>query len=269
MNTSKHDASARERRVTRMGSGLHGQIVNTLGQEIIDGSAATGSLMNADELVERFGVSRSVVREALRTLGSLGLVEARPQVGTRVLPPEAWDLLSPQVVTWRARGLQYESQLRELLELRHGVESSAAELAARRASDESGTQLVELAAHMRAAFEAGNADQFYAHDAEFHRLVLKSAGNIVIAQLAETISAAFNARRNNRSSPGAHTVSAEAVAQHEELANAIRGRDERGANQAVRDLVLHSIRELEDQQEVTRRLSAALQAARDARAEAR
>lgn len=251
-----------------MGSGLHGQVVNTLGQEIIDGSAETGSLMNSDELVERFGVSRSVVREALRTLGSLGLVEARPQVGTRVLAPESWDLLNPLVVTWRARGFQYESQLRELLELRYGVESSAAELAARRASDESGARLVELAALMRAAFEAGNADLFYEHDAAFHRLIMESAGNMVIAQLAETISAALNARRENRSSPGARTVDAEAVTQHEDLANAVRNRDEQGATKAVRDLVLYSIRELEEQQEITRRLNAAFDAARDSRTEA-
>src|SRR5699024_11256494 len=132
VSTRNHDASARERRVTRMGSGLHGQIVNTLGQEIIDGSAATGSLMNADELVERFGVSRSVVRECLRTLGSMGLVEARPQVGTRVQPRSNWDLMNPKVVYWRGRGPDYITQMSELLELRMGIESTAAHLAAQR-----------------------------------------------------------------------------------------------------------------------------------------
>ncbi|MFD5224272.1 FadR/GntR family transcriptional regulator [Microbacterium sp. NPDC058342] len=245
-----------------MGSGLHGQIVSTLGQEIIDSVAPTGTLMYADEVVERFGVSRSVVREALRTLGSLGLVEPRPQVGTRVLPPSSWDLLSPQVVTWRARGNQSEHQIRELLELRLGVESTAAELAAQRGSDEDADRLVEVARLLRSAFEEGDSRRFYEHDAEFHSIVLAGAGNIVIAQLAETISAAFDARRDDNR-PGAHAVSAEAVVLHERVAQAIRAREGERASQAVRELVRYSVQELNDRLELTRRLEAEIQIARE------
>jgi ribosomal protein S25 len=75
--------------------GLHARVVNTLGREIVAGSIAAGDFVNLDRLSERFAVSRSVLREALRVLQSLGMVEPRQRVGTQVLPRQAWDLFSP------------------------------------------------------------------------------------------------------------------------------------------------------------------------------
>src|SRR5690625_555429 len=77
----------------RVGTGLYAQVVDVLGREIVNGDIEPGTIVYADQLCERLGVSRSVIREGVRTLSSMGLVEARPQVGTRVLPPEHWDVL--------------------------------------------------------------------------------------------------------------------------------------------------------------------------------
>ena len=68
-----------------MGTGLYGHVVDVLGQAIVDGTMHTGQVVYAEQLCEQLGVSRSVVREGLRALSSMGLIEARPQVGTRVL----------------------------------------------------------------------------------------------------------------------------------------------------------------------------------------
>jgi len=64
---------------------LHQHVVDTLGVRIIDGTLATGATIFADSVAAEFGVGRSVVREALRVLESLGLVTATRRVGTRVL----------------------------------------------------------------------------------------------------------------------------------------------------------------------------------------
>src|SRR5690625_341784 len=114
----------------RVGTGLYAQVVDVLGREIVNGDIEPGTIVYADQLCERLGVSRSVIREGVRTLSSMGLVEARPQVGTRVLPPEHWDLLNPYVVTLRREGPGYVNQMKELLVLRLGIEHATAGLAA-------------------------------------------------------------------------------------------------------------------------------------------
>ena len=78
--------------------GLHARVLNSLGQQIVDGGYPTGDILNLDLISAEFAVSRSVLREALRVLQSLGLVEPRQRVGTQVLPRASWDLMHPQII---------------------------------------------------------------------------------------------------------------------------------------------------------------------------
>src|SRR5258708_21024445 len=110
---------------------LHARVVDDLGEAIIAGRLTEGTVIDLSAVEQRLGVSRSVVREALRVLANLGLVEARHKVGTRVLPRSQWNLLHPQVITWRAGAADGDAQLRDLLQLRLAVEPLAARLAAR------------------------------------------------------------------------------------------------------------------------------------------
>ena len=91
MSFNEHGAHSWRRPLS---GGLHSYVVNELGGEIAQGKLAPNEIINVNGLCERFGVSRSVVRESLRALESLGLVKARPQVGTRVMALENWDLLN-------------------------------------------------------------------------------------------------------------------------------------------------------------------------------
>ena len=220
----------------RIGSGLYAIVVEELGQEIVDGTLPTGSLLNAEQICERFEVSRSVVREATRTLGSMGLVEARPQVGTRVLPSTCWDLLSPQVVRWRGQGNGYLDQMRELLELRLGLESTAARLAAHRLSAESAQEVLERALEMQAAYQDDDGARFFEADAAFHRLILSGTQNSVIAQLADTVGTTLDIRGHD-TRPGIRDLNAEAVEKHVELARAILAREETRAQALALELV--------------------------------
>jgi DNA-binding FadR family transcriptional regulator len=173
--------------------GLHAQVVNTLGQEIVDGSIAPGDILNLDRLSERFTVSRSVLREALRVLQSLGMVEPRQRVGTQVLPRPLWDLFSPQIIQWRGIG-DYFAQMREMLQLRLGIEPVAARLSAGRMTDAERAGVARAAASMVEADIARDGRRFLEADVEFHTLILQGSGNAVMGHFAGTVAALLRTR---------------------------------------------------------------------------
>jgi DNA-binding FadR family transcriptional regulator len=232
------------KRRSRIGNGLYARVVDALGQEIIDGLLPVGSLVFADALCERLGVSRSVVRESIRTLSSMGLLESRPQVGTRVLPPTEWDLLNPHVVRWRAQGPGYVEQMRQLLELRLGIEEAAARIAADRMSAGDAEAMLSAGFRMRDALDADDAVAFFDADARFHRILLEGTDNAVIAQLADTFGAALSVRGTD-SRPGMHDRTLESVERHLALARALVHRDADGARAAALDMVRATLTEFE------------------------
>lgn len=82
--------------------GLHGQIVEHLGSQIVSGAIKPDALLQTEQIGAAYGASRTVIREALRVLENKGLIFARPNVGTHVRPLEQWNLLDADVVRWRA-----------------------------------------------------------------------------------------------------------------------------------------------------------------------
>ena len=102
-------------------SGLHARVLDRIGLAICSGDPAAGSLLYIDDLAERYAVSRSVVREALRVLSSMGMVASRRRVGTLILAPSEWNLFDPQVIRWRMATQGRKEQLRSLTELRAAV----------------------------------------------------------------------------------------------------------------------------------------------------
>ncbi|CAM5503415.1 FadR family transcriptional regulator OS=Streptomyces tendae OX=1932 GN=GUR47_33865 PE=4 SV=1 [Streptomyces tendae] len=130
------------------GRGLHGRVLDTLGPAITAGAYPAGSVLRTDELAQRFEVSRSVMREAVRVLESMHLVESRRRVGVTVLPECEWNVYDPQVIRWRLAGSERPRQLRSLTVLRSAVEPVAAGLAARLATPEQCAELTECALGM-------------------------------------------------------------------------------------------------------------------------
>lgn len=85
----------------RSARNFHSFVINEIGQSIVGGDFPIGSVLAKDsEMMERYGVSRTVLREALKTLEAKGLVEARPKVGTKVSPKTRWNFFDPQVLAW-------------------------------------------------------------------------------------------------------------------------------------------------------------------------
>ena len=115
-----------------MGVVRHKEVLDALGQRIVDGVLAPGEAVTLAEICAEFGVSRTVAREAMRILEQLGMVRPRPRVGIVVQDSVGWSQYSPRVVRWHLDGVHRISELRMLAQLRLAVEPVAARLAALR-----------------------------------------------------------------------------------------------------------------------------------------
>ena len=105
-------------------AGVHRDVVRRLGLGILEGTWPPGGrLPNEADLCERFQVSRTALREAVRFLAAKGLIEARPRLGMVVRSRDRWNLLDPQLLAWQREWGTFDSDLvRSLLEARRVVE---------------------------------------------------------------------------------------------------------------------------------------------------
>ncbi|MGX1123143.1 DNA-binding transcriptional regulator YhcF (GntR family) [Streptomyces ambofaciens] len=128
----------------------HQRVVHELGRRIVAGAWVPGaSLPVEDALAAEIGVSRGVLREAVKSLVAKGMLHVRPRTGTRVLPPEQWNHLDRDVLRWKQAG-DAAALLRDTGELRRIVEPEAARLAADRAGPDDVSMLYESLAAMEA-----------------------------------------------------------------------------------------------------------------------
>lgn len=194
------------------GRGLHGQLVQQLGQMIVSGDLGADRPLVPEEIGQRFEVSRTVVRESLRVLEAKGLVSARPNVGTRVRPVSDWNLLDPDIIEWRAFGPQRDEQRRELFELRWAIEPLASRLAAGHGREDVQQRLAELIEIMGHASAQADLGTFARADAELHGLILQLAGNRMLEHLSGIVACALqvsggpatSCERPSESSVGLH-----------------------------------------------------------------
>lgn len=155
--------------------GLHGQTVHELGSRVVRGTWAPGETIVPEEIEAELGVSKTVVREALRVLGAKGLVDSRPKRGTFVRPRADWNLLDGDVMQWQLDGPTPERFFSELAELRAILEPAWARLAATRRT---GEDLQAFDAALSAMADAGdNAEAAIAADLAFHQTLLAATHN--------------------------------------------------------------------------------------------
>jgi DNA-binding FadR family transcriptional regulator len=217
------------------GRGLHGQLVQQLGQMIVSGDLGADRPLVPEEIGQRFEVSRTVVRESLRVLEAKGLVSARPNVGTRVRPVGDWNLLDPDIIEWRAFGPQREDQRRELVELRATIEPVAARLAAGHGREDVQQRLVDMAEIMAHAGAQGDSLTFTRADVEFHSLVLQLAGNRMLEHLSGIVSAALHV--SGGSASGCDRLGDTSVGLHHRIVEALAAGDGGTAEAAMRQLL--------------------------------
>jgi DNA-binding FadR family transcriptional regulator len=202
------------------------ELVGHFEQQILSGKLAPGDLLPSERSISiEMNVSRSVVREAINRLASLGLVRSVHGSGTRVEAPSG----RPITEGYQRLLRQGEVDLAHLAQVRLPLETTIAGLAARHRTDEQVTRMEQaqsILAQPRTSLEA----QVRA-DLGFHALLAEASGNplfgIVLAPIQELL---IESRRRTLGRHGARL----AYEHHEAILDAVRRRDEPGAVAAMR-----------------------------------
>ena len=211
------------------GKSLHGRIVRELGLRIVGGELAPGERLPAEgELIERYEVSRPVLREAVRVLAAKGLVVSRQRAGAIVQPKGEWHLLDPDVLYWTIQTRPAPEFMGMLMHVRQVFEPGAAALAARAATD---AQLAGIAQAYEGMAAAREPDQRIEADLAFHRRIAEATGNELMAYIGNMLSLALRESIQLSSGlPGTHALS---LPRHKAILTALQARDAAGARQAT------------------------------------
>jgi len=215
--------------------GLHGRVVQVVGQRIAQGVLAPDDAIDVEALGCEFGVSRTVVRESLKVLAAKGLVDARPKRGTFVRPRSDWSLLDPDLLRWRFAGPPDARFLHDLAELRQIIEPAAARLAAgRRTPEQLATLERAVAAMERAAAATPAAREATTAVISFHGTLLRAAGNELLERMEAVIEAGLRGAHHqlHESDHWAATTRA-----HRAVLAGIRAGDPDAADQAMAALL--------------------------------
>jgi GntR family transcriptional regulator, galactonate operon transcriptional repressor len=219
--------------------GLHGRVVQVVGQRIVQGILAPDDPIDVASLEAEFGVSRTVVRESLKVLAAKGLVDARPKRGTFVRPREDWSLLDPDLLRWRFGDHTDRRFLGELTEMRLIVEPAAARLAAVRRT--TGDLLALDRAVTALARPAATAQEVITADIGFHCSLLHASHNELLSRIEGVVEASL--RSNHQLLYDAARWQRQA-AWHRLVCDAVHAADPGAAEQAMRDLLVDAGRRL-------------------------
>jgi GntR family galactonate operon transcriptional repressor len=213
---------------------LHSQVVQHLGLSIVREDSPSGEVLPDEAaLCAQLGVSRTVLREAIKVLAAKGLVDPRPRTGTRVRPRHEWNLLDPEVLQWRYEAGPDERFLRQLMELRLIVEPPAAGMAAARATSQELDDIEMWFRRMEETLE--DNPSFIDADLAFHAAILAASRNELLQQMGRTNGLALRVSRLVTGTvPGGFAV---AMPMHQRIFEAIRDRDAQAAESGMRALL--------------------------------
>ncbi|KAF4407920.1 MULTISPECIES: FadR/GntR family transcriptional regulator [Streptomyces] len=199
---------------------------------IIDRRLPSGDpLPTETELMELLGVSRNSVREALKALQAMGIVEIRHGFGTYVGPMSMAPMIEGLTFRTVAGHYRGEDSLLELLELREAVETG---LIARLAGRVPASDLAELESLVaRMEDEAGTGAVHADTDRAFHATLYRGLDNTLLSEVLEAFWDAFHRVRTDLVAPGADPKVI--CRQHREILEAVRSGDAARAEDAVRE----------------------------------
>ena len=243
---------------------VHGNTMDHLGLAIVSGRYPPGTAVPPEPMLcEELGVSRTVVREAVKSLVAKGLVSTGPKVGTRVLPPQQWNWFDPDVIVWQSHAGLTREFLSDLQELRRVVEPAAVRMAAQRATEEDIADIEAAFAGMKHAVEEGG--DYVLFDLRFHQGLLRACHNRMLVQMSKALSALL--RTSFEISTTRQDGPRNSLPLHRAVLDAVIAREPERAEQAILvlidgarediDLVLSSSRPLPRLDSPARRLRAA------------
>lgn len=210
-------------------------VVSALAQRIVGGELAAGDVLPTEAaLCDEFGFSRTVIREAVKTLEERGLVRVEQGRGTTVQPRAVWNMLDPLVI---ATALEHDddlSLLDSLVTVRRVLEREMTMAAAPRLGDEDFTRLDGCIDSMKGAFD--DYPRFREADQEFHRIVMTASGNEVGLTIVRTIHRHTGATPPMIAKAGAsRELLDRTVADHRKIFVALASRDAERAGSLIAD----------------------------------
>lgn len=210
-------------------TGLVDQMIAVLRANIADGTWPVGSRIPTEpQLVDELGASRNTIREAVGALVQVGMLERRQGSGTYVVSDgEVGEAIGARLT---------QAEHRHSLELRLAIDVMAAELAARRRTDDAAAELLAVAERRKAAL--GDPVALAAADLELHRAVVRASDNPLLVSVYDSLAGVLESAitENVADLPGTYDD------QHEALVAAIVARDPEAAANAARSF-LHAIQE--------------------------
>ena len=212
---------------------LHEQATQRLRQMLVEGQIAPGAKLNERELCEELNVSRTPLREAIKTLAAEGLVELVPNRGAVAVQ------LS-------------ETDVHNTFEVMAGLEAASGQLAAQRVTDAELAEIKALHYEMLAAYTRRDLSAYYPLNAAIHRAINAAARNPVLTSTYNQVNARLQALRFRSNQDGEKW--SRAVKEHEAMIQALEARDSAALAQVLtthlnnkRDVVIEQLRSMEVQ----------------------
>lgn len=205
-------------------STLHDQVANRIRDLIIEGTLQPGSRIDESALILRLGVSRTPFREALRTLAAEGLVEIRQGRGAAVRKLSAEDV-------------------RSMLEVLANLERQAAQLTCERATDDEIAAMLDIHNRMLAFYEARDRMPYYRLNQEFHSGLARLSRNATLMELHGNLQARL--KRIRFMGHRQPDYWAAAVAEHDEMAEALARRDGEALGEVVARHIMRAWKRVE------------------------
>ncbi|WEK03498.1 MAG: FadR/GntR family transcriptional regulator [Candidatus Devosia phytovorans] len=213
---------------------FHNFVINEIGLGIVTGKFPVGSILASDAaMMESYGVSRTVLREALKTLEAKGLVEARPKVGTRVSPMSRWSFFDPQVLSWHFYARPDRHFYESLFDMRRALEPRAAFLAAQRRTAENIRVMKYWLHQMDSA--GGDLENHGIAALEIHRTLAETSGNVLMRSVTGVVELTLALAL--RQSAGAGDYLADTLGKLTTLVAAVGERDASAARSVVEQVI--------------------------------
>jgi len=212
---------------------LYEEIVEQIKKLLADGKLKPGDKLLAErELADRFQVSRASVREAIRTLEMLGIIDIRPGEGTFIRGTETDDIIRPLAMFL---AVERNSTL-DMFELRRIFETATASFAAQRATPEELDQIEATLESMKERLNVQDSEKGEEYDAAFHFAIAEATHNSLLTRLFKTVSGDF-AKANSAARRQLYLDNVNnaqrIIDQHSDILAAIRSGSPKAASKAM------------------------------------
>jgi DNA-binding FadR family transcriptional regulator len=211
------------------GDRLFVQVVNGLAHEIVRAGSERIIFPAEPDLCQMLGVSRTVLREAVKVLEAKGLVEVGHGQGVKSRERANWNHLDPDVLNWQCEFGADEVFLRNLNEVREILEPAASALTAARGDEATIARIKACYAQMEDRAE--DAEEYIQADLAFHNEIIAGCGNDILNRMAQSIGTALRAGRDISIKVAGGW--ARSLPLHSALTEAISRRDPEGARAAT------------------------------------